>query len=215
MVSWIGISEVSISIPAIAGLIRYWNIDRKYQPFIWIIWLGFINEIVSYLITRANITNSVNSNVYGCCEMVLMLIFFKRFSLFDNAKYLFWGLMSLFGALWIVENLVVYSLYRFSSFYFMATFFTYVLMSISLINRMIVSNERSFGRSAIFMILIGFIVFNTYGLLVEIFWLYGLQASRQFVKDVYGILVFVNLAVNLLYTVAIIWIPRKPEFTLL
>ena len=67
----------------------------------------------------------------------------------------------------------------------------------------------------VFLISIGFIIYFTYEILVEAFSLYGLNNSLEFQKNVYMILTYLNLFVNLLYALAILWIPRKRVHMLL
>lgn len=89
-----------------------------------------------------------------------------------------------------------------------------VLMSINMINRMLVDGKKKLIQNPLFLILIGFIVFFTYKALIEIFWVYGLNASRDFRLEVYRIMAYINLAVNIIYAIAVLWMPRKREFML-
>jgi hypothetical protein len=63
--------------------------------------------------------------------------------------------------------------------------------------------------------MIGFIAFFTCKILIEIFWVYGLNSSRDFRVEVYRIMTFINLTVNLIYAITLIWMPAKREYTLL
>ena len=84
-----------------------------------------------------------------------------------------------------------------------------------MINRLILDERSGLIKNSVFLITIGFIVFFTYKILIEIFWVYGLNASRDFRVEVYRIMTYINLAINLIYALAVLWIPKKREYTLL
>jgi hypothetical protein len=87
-------------------------------------------------------------------------------------------------------------------------------MSVTVINRFIFGNIHQILKNALFHIIIAFIAFFTYKTLIEIFWVYGLNASRDFRVAVYRIMTYINLFANIVYTLAVIWMPRKAEYTL-
>ena len=84
-----------------------------------------------------------------------------------------------------------------------------------MINRLIPEERGKLVKNSIFLVAIGFIAFYTFNSLIEIFWVYGLNASKDFRAGVYRIMTYINLIVNLIYAIAVLWIPRKREYTLL
>lgn len=83
-----------------------------------------------------------------------------------------------------------------------------------MINRIIITERKSLIRNPVFIICLAFIIYFTYKVLLEIFWLYGLNSSREFRVEVYNIFKYINLFANLIYALAILWIPRKREYML-
>jgi hypothetical protein len=56
-------------------------------------------------------------------------------------------------------------------------------------------------------------VYFTYSVLVEAFWIFGINHSSVFRNNIYGILSYINLFVNLLFTLAIVWMPTRLVFS--
>lgn len=208
------ISIFSIAIPAITGGIRAGKVEKVFYPFLILIWIGCINETLNFFILRGGYTNTVNSNIYSLAECFMIVLFFKRLGLFGKRGRAFFWIIGLFFIGWLLDNFIL-SASGFSSYFTIASSFSYVLMSITMINRMVVAGTRALVRNAIFLICMGFITFFTCAVIVEIFWIYGLDESDSFLLHVYLINTDVNIAVNLIYALAILWMPKKREYTLL
>jgi hypothetical protein len=209
------ISGFSVSIAAIAGCFRYKKVDSRYHPIIWLMWIALINETINYFFLRSGTPNSVNSNIYSLVESGLITLFFRRVGLFDKWKPLAYVFAGLFISVWIADNFIISSIHQFNSYFTIVVSFSYVLMSVTMINRLIVSQVKTLTRNSVFLISIGFVVFYTYAVLVEIFWIYGLHSSNDFLRNLYRIMILINLAVNLIYALAIIWMPGKRKYILL
>ncbi|HEV7783332.1 MAG TPA: hypothetical protein VGO58_18780 [Chitinophagaceae bacterium] len=209
------ILSFSITIPAVTGWVRSQVIAPAYYPFIILLSCGLTNEIISYLLTRNGHSNAINSNIYALAEGILITLFFFYAGLFNKNRRVFYGLLIYLVLLWITDKLIVSDIFHFSPYYSLSSAFAYVLMSVSMINRLTLVEHQRLVRNSIFIICLCFIFFFTYALLVEIFWLYGLDASRQFRLKVYRIMAYINVGANLVYTFAILWIPRKQEYTML
>jgi hypothetical protein len=203
----------AVAIAAIIGLVRIRVIDRAYYPFILLLWVALLTEITGTIVIRLYRTNAINSNIYVLLESVLILWFFRRLKLFS--KTFFAWLMTIFILAWIAENFIIFSITTFQSYFRVFYSFVIVLLSIHMINKLFSEERRKLIKNPVFLIMITFIVFFTYKTLIEIFYIYGLDASDEFKIQVYRIMPYINLTANLLYAIAVIWIPRKQEYTLL
>jgi hypothetical protein len=79
-----------------------------------------------------------------------------------------------------------------------------------------VVNERSsIFKNPKFWICLGIIIFYSFFIVTVTtgLSLFMKNVSVQFRRDLQAISVYSNLLVNLLYAVAIIWVPRKKNFT--
>lgn len=211
----VDILSYSIAVAAIAGLIRYQQVDRSFHPFIILLWIGLANEIIGTLLIARSLPNALNSNIYVLAEALLILFFFERLGLFARKKKLFYLILVIFSLTWSWENFIYGSIHRFGSYFRIFYSFVIVLMSINLLNRLIYEEKKKLVNNPVFLILIGFIIFFTYKALIEIFWVYGLNASKEFRVSVYRIMAYINFSVNLIYAIALIWTPPKREYTLL
>jgi hypothetical protein len=201
----------SIAVPAILGVFKFPGANPDYLPFFCYLWLGLLNEILSTAMNYAGESNAINSNIYVLIESLLILWLFRRLKLFRTYN-IFYAMVFLYFAVWVTENLLVSKITIFNSYFRIVYSFATVLMSIQVVNQLIVRQQKSVTRDSVFIISIGFIIYYTYKILVEVFWVYGLNKNPDFQTNVYNILNVINLICNLIYALAIIWVPRKKEF---
>jgi hypothetical protein len=203
----------SILLPFLISVLRFKVIAREYHPFIYLLLLGVVNEIISTILNYKGYSNAVNSNIYVLLESVMLVWLFARWKLFRRPA-LFYALLIFLISFWLFENFYISKISYFSSYFRILYSFVIVLMSIQIVNRLIVREQRSLVKNSMFIISVGFIIYYIYKILVEIFWVYGLNNSKEFQNDVYNILHFINLFTNLIFALAILWMPRKREFML-
>ena len=202
----------SIIVPAAAAIIRFNKINQIYFPFLLCIWIGLLNEFISYiLINIFHVSNSVNTNIYCLIEALLYTWLFKNFNLFLNRK-LYILLMSSLCVAWLIDNFIISKISWFDSYFTILYSLIIIFMSITIINRLIVSQINLLSNS-IFLICTALVIYFSLLALMQIFWLYGLNSSRSFRLNIYRIMAFINLSVNLIFALAILWMHRKQEFT--
>jgi hypothetical protein len=90
--------------------------------------------------------------------------------------------------------------------------FLIVLMSIHVCNRLVFTFNGPLLKSPVFLICTSFILYFTYKILVEVFWIYGLNKAKNFRMDVYIIMAWINALANIIYLLAILCIPKKPRY---
>ena len=116
--------------------------------------------------------------------------------------------------MWLAENFFISKITYFGSYFRIMYAAVLSLMSINFINSIIVRERKSILLNASFLICAGFIVYYTYKVLLEAFWLYGLNDSSSFRINVYLILTYINLLLNIIFSFAVAWIPTKQRFSL-
>src|SRR5258705_13592871 len=122
------LSSFSLAIGAIIGLVRLKKIDQAFIPFIILMWLGLINEIISQSVVNHGLSNAINTNVYSLFEAILITIFFKKLDLFQNVKKWFAIILILFIGVWLVESFFISWITQFSSYFMIVYSFGVVLM---------------------------------------------------------------------------------------
>ena len=211
--SLIVIFKFSIVLSLIIGLVRYGKISRTYHPFIIIMLAAFLAEISSTITSLLYKSDALSSNVYVIIECFLWLWQFKRWGAgFERA----WMSSVMTGALvsiWVIESIVT-GLIHFNTVFVIVYSFLLVLLAINQVNKLIVQEKTNLLKNAKFLICSGMIIFYTYSVLVNSFYVLDIESVR-FLSNIYYILIYVNLFVNLLYAIAILWIPRRERFTLL
>src|SRR5665213_2501906 len=96
----------SIILAAILSVIRYKKIKRSFYPFVYLIWLGLINESVSLLLDYTSGNNALNSNVYVLLEYFIILYQFHKWNEDSSRKKYF--LLACIGlVIWIADNFIM------------------------------------------------------------------------------------------------------------
>ena len=209
----ITILNLYILVPAVTGLARFSKINKVYHPFIYCIWLGSLIEIVSNVFVLNGYSNAVVSNIYVLAESLLLAWQFRNWKSFEKGKILFPVIIAIFSISWVLENFVFSKIIYFSSYFRIVYSFIIVMLSIIIINRQIVTERKSLLKNPVFLICIAFVFYYTLKVMVEAFWVYGIN-DKSFGTKIYYISIVTNFIANLLYTVAIVWIPTKLRFTL-
>jgi hypothetical protein len=205
-----------IIIVALLGWMRFTKISPVFLPFLIFVWVGTINEIYSAIIVTLYRQNNIaNYNIYILFEPLLILWQFQRWNLFGTKYKIYWFLFFAFIGFWLLETIFHSKLYLdFNSYYQVFYSAVIVLMSISMLNQILMKERKSVLKSSIFIICCGFIISFTYTLSTQSFTVYRLQMSESFIRNLFFIFTFINLFCNILYAIAILWMPRKQAFTL-
>jgi hypothetical protein len=199
---------------AVIGWIRYSKIPAGDHPFIWLLWVALITEVVNEITTYYYSSTAIECNIYVLVESLLYcLLFFNWGSFRRDSRLLYLVTMFLMGV-WVSDNLVTHSLWHINSFFRIASSFVLVFTAIDQVNKLIVSERSKLLKNYRFLICIGVILFFTYRAYVEVFYWKDLQVSQLFYRRIYNIMIFVNLFVNLLFSLAVLWIPTRQRFTL-
>ena len=204
----------SITIAAVIGCIRFSRINPAYYPFLYFIWLGFLNEILSFTLVKFGYTTSLNNNIYVLAESFLIAWQFKNWGIFGKNRLWFIITLSLFFVAWSIENVFIGSILKVTFYFRILYSFIIVLFSVNIINGIIIRERKNIIKNPVFLICMGFVIYFTFKVLVQTSWLYGINMSKEFANKVVVIIESINLFANLIYALAILWMPTKHRFTL-
>ena len=210
------IFTLSIAIAAIIGWIRFKKINPAYYPFLFLIWIGLINELISIAIiyiVKGNST-ALNNNLYSLLESLIITWQFKKWKLFHQASKLFLGIIIVFILLWGIEVFFIADINHTGPYFRVTYSFIIILMSLSMINIILANERKNILKNPIFLICLAFSIYFTYSVIIWSFWLYGLSLSKEFLKNLTAILFYINLFSNLIYALAVLWMPTKHRFSL-
>jgi hypothetical protein len=203
----------SIFLAGLLALFRLRRISRDYYPFLAIIWIACFNEALSDLLVRLHKGNYLSSNLYSLAETLLYLALFRSLGLLRSRTW-YRGLNGLFLASFLVDILFFNPIKTdYCSYFNIISSFTLVILSINCLNGLLL-REKEPMRHPSFWITTGVIIFFTYYIMIEIFWIFGQSANPQFSGRVYDILDWINLLCNSIFIVAILWMRRNQAFTL-
>lgn len=202
-----------VLISGIIALINFSKIGSRYYPFIFCLWLGAINEILSFTLSMNGFQTLLNSNIYVLLEAILLCLYFFGASVINSPRALTTLLSSLI-LVWCIENFLAGSITSNSTYFRIYASLLIVVLSINLVNRILFSWKHKLLKNPDFILCICFITYFTYKAMCQAFVIYGLTRDTRFLLKIYLIMVYINLAVNVLYIPAVIWISRKKRFIL-
>ena len=116
--------------------------------------------------------------------------------------------------LWIIENIILRKLFVFGYLFPIAFSLVMVILSGIQLSLEIARERGNLLTTSKFLICTGTVLFYTYRILVECFFAPGMSKSDIFFGNVFIILSLVNFIVNLLFALAVLWIPEKQKFSL-
>ena len=199
----------SIIIAGVLSIIKFKKINKAFRPFIFCLWIGCINDALSAVLIPHHYQTSLNNNIYVLIEAVLLILLFKNFEVFSRSKYLLHTILISLLLVWIMENFIFSEIFKPDIYFRIFYSLTIVFMSINCINDLIINNRKS---KAVLVLCIAFIFYFTYKVFVFTFWISGL--SNSFLSALVSIMMYVNLLTNLIYALAVLWMPKKLEFSL-
>ncbi|MDE3184449.1 MAG: hypothetical protein KGM16_13610 [Bacteroidota bacterium] len=202
----------SIIIAAAISFFRFKSVSGDYYPFIFLIWLGLLNESISLALLYNGSTNAVNSNIFVLLEYLLILFQFYKWNESNVSKYY---LLAFLGLLvWTSDNFFLNSIRQNNSVFRVFYSFVILFFSIDKVNKIIILENLRLTRNAMFLMCITFIFYYGFKACVESFNMIHLGLSVTFLRKLWFILYFVNFISNLLFALAVLWIPTRQKFIL-
>jgi hypothetical protein len=201
-------------LPLVIGLVRYRRLGKMYRPFLLMLVLAVLNQLVSYIFLKTMHLNSVPNNVYGLLEWILVAWQFHVWGLLRQRKLVFYLLVVLVSLIWVVEDLVLGGIKDYPPYFQVFDAFVIVLMSVGKINFMITHDDRNLSGNPVFLICIGFIILFIYEIVLEWAYQMSLQGATETTNRIIIGFSYVDVLVNIIFAVALWKIPRPQKFTL-
>lgn len=200
----------SILLPAVAGIIRYKSVIKDFRPFLWLLWLGVLNETISVISIYTVRSNTVNSNIYVFLEFCLILLLYYRWKERRSAKFMVFGMLGFI--VWVFDNIIINNLSENNSLFREFYSFIVIFLSIDVINRVLVLDTSPLYKNAMFLIAFAFIFYYGFKVYVESFNVLDIGLSNRMLTGLWKILYFVNAVANLIFTIAVLCMPKKQKF---
>lgn len=186
---------------------------NSFKPYVVFSVVALISDCIIKILIALGYQTSFFSNFYVLIEFPILLWLFYAWSSRRNSS-IFIGLFIAGLVIWIVDNLIINSLYRINSYYRIYYSAVLILCSINQINKIIFSENGKLWLNAKFLICTTSVIYYSYRIFIEALFLFQSEFSNEFLKGVYAIMMFVNFFAHLIYTLAVLCIPTRREFTL-
>lgn len=164
-------------------------------------------------IIRMGYYNIYNFNLFQLAESLLILWQFRQWQLFEKrgSHALFTGV---FLAVYLADNFFLTGFHNFNSYFRIFYSFCIVLLSVRMLNYVLVTERDSLLKNPVFLICSAFVLFFTFATLTEVFWMYGTYLNKEFRTNLYKIVIWNNMFCNLIYALAVLWMPKRQAFSL-
>lgn len=209
---FIMLSAFSIALPAVAGLFRVKPWYTRYLAFSVLLWIGLLNEILSYVFIRYQRNNHVNANLYSLIELLVLLYFFSRIK---PAKTRYYWIPAILGLIiWLSDNVLLHSLNGDNALFRLYAGFCIIYLCIDHLNHLFLSEETNKYKSTEIWICIALLMHFIYKSFLIIFNLFPLGITSDFYIGLWLIFSIINLATHFIYFIIIVWISKPKDFIL-
>lgn len=211
------ILSLSIGFAVIIGIVRFRRIDPSYYPFIYNIIVALVVEVLNRILTVTGHPNAfiLVLNIFSYIDFFLFLWLFHNWGLFNRKRSTFISIAVIFFIIWLLNNILLTGFIKHNLYFFILYAFALIFFSVNTFNKAVVHERSSIFRNPKFWVCLGIIIFYSFFIVVVTtgLSLFMHNVSKEFRRGLWSISVYSNLLVNLLYAVAVIWIPRKKNFT--
>ena len=200
----------TVLIPLIIGVVRFGKTDESYHPFLLLLLMAFTSEVISFFCKVVlSSTPEITINLYSLIECMILLFQFHIWGFLKDKRALFYVLVSFFGLIWIVENVVFSKIEEFNLFFNASYSFVLVLLSINQINHMIIQGTQQLFKNAKFLLCMGFIIYFLYEIIYDGAYFVSHDTYVAAATKIMNMFNYMNAFTNLIYGVAVLLIPKK------
>jgi hypothetical protein len=188
---------------------RYRNADPGYRPFLYLIFVSLINELLVglYLSDLSKHMQTLDWQIFNLIEWILLLVQFHYWGRLKKYKYLFVIILTVSLVGWVFENFIYSNIYSFNPVFLISYSFVLVLLSINTINSTVAQQNQSLSKNGLFIICVGLVIFFIYTIVVFLFLALDIKYETVLMQKIFNIRVYVNALTNLIYAAGIYYIP--------
>jgi hypothetical protein len=202
--------SMTVLFPFISGLVRVRTISRLYRPFLLLIALGVLTEIVNRIAIIYFRTNYVVINIYSLTECLLIIaqFYYWRYHSRTRRWYPYFGILCL--AIWIWENVLYRNVFtEIGPIFRVAEAFILVILSINEINYLLINDNKNLLKNARFLICAGFLIYFLYQILLEGSIYISTLQQGSITNKIIEVSSYINAFVNIIYGIAVWYIPKR------
>jgi hypothetical protein len=204
--------NLTILLAAFAVILRFKRIPLLFIPFAILMCIASFNELLSLLLILNGYENALNSNIYVLPEFLIFCFQFMLWGTLSRKGFSFIVILGL--AVWVTDNIIVHNLQSNNSLFRITYSFALVLLGIDQAGQLIIFEKGRLTAQPVFLICTGIFIYFGFKTFTEVFNVFDIGLSNEFYYYLWFTLSVVNAFTNILFTVAIVCIPRKQEFIL-
>lgn len=202
----------SVLLAAFASVIRFRMWCKKFLPFIFFIWLGLINETISLAFIYTKGYNTFNSNIYVLFESAILFFQFYKWKAISQLQL--YALLFCSFFVWLLDNLIWHNLYNNNSVFRITYSLAIIGCSFRQVNLLLACEKFSLLRNPVFLICFAFIFYYSLKIFIEVFNACHPHWSQACCRNIFTILYTSDFISNIMYTIALLCLQRKPAFTM-
>ncbi|QDW24059.1 hypothetical protein [Pedobacter sp. KBS0701] len=142
---------------------------------------------------------------------LLLLWQFGNWFIVSKKSKILQGLAIILLIVWGVDYFILHQLSDNSGFFRIVYSFILVMLSITCLNKLITLVDGNILKDSRFLICVALIVFFTFNIFIEIIY-FNSSSSIIFKENVFDIKRVINVFANLVFALAVLWIPKKKNF---
>lgn len=196
--------------------------DKTFNPFVYNLLATLLVEILVGL-QKTGVATTKITNVFSLVDFCLFAWLFYNWGLFNYNKKRFYVILVSFFASWVYITVFFSGFSNINNLFLLIYSFALIFFSVTTFNKIVVQQRINIFVNARFWICIGIIIFYSFFIVTRATDLSttsigvssALNNKSSFKDDLQKINAYSNILVNLLYAVAVIWIPRQKNTTTL
>ncbi|AHF18112.1 hypothetical protein NIASO_20710 [Niabella soli DSM 19437] len=194
-----------IAVPAFTAWARLSAIPSAYYPFLALLTIGLVNEVVSIVLIKIHGNNITGYNIYALWLAACTLWQFYQW----KQTVVFRILLILLVLVWLTEWYCKGSLEQYFSWFIIIRSALICIISIYIAGYRIKLVNYILYRDAVFLICTAFIIYFSYALLTELYQVWNFSIKESWHYYIAGIMSAINFLVNCIYLFAVLCIPPR------
>jgi hypothetical protein len=208
--------SITIAVPAIIGLLRYRFMQRQYHPLVWLCCLATGNELFKFYLLTQGISSNASYNIAIIFTAAFYVEAFWRWGLLQNPPYLSGLLLALLSAAWLADHFVLHGnqIHTRTMLFRVVLALTLVLLSIENLGRLVTVEKHSLLRHPQFIVCLIVLLYYSFRIITDVLLPHG-SMSISFRLQLANIHRTLLQLLNLSFAFAMLWTPKKKNFTML
>lgn len=203
--------SLSVGVPFIIGILNIKKYQAINRVFIYYLGFGLLSEIIFYF-SNANLVKIFSYKIFVLLEYLLLAYQYFLWGI-PTRKILFFAFLFCGIIIWVLDNIISPTFFGRNSIFSIYSSVYMVISAIDLINKLYFDqNTHSLRKNYKFLVSSSLIIFFTFNIIVECFYIQNLSVSRSFNLSIFNIKAFLSCFINLLFVLVVLWMPTKKTY---